>query len=192
MLLGLLALFCGADAEPKNLANYYLENLDTIQTPEQRNEAILKCLAQIGSIVDNAASIQAIQAELTGKFNGVMMALDSRDRDLKTRYSKIYDSLNSLEDRTSSSINQTFTKVSESVRGVRTTMISKLAESIETALSKGRNAAAEVEHNVAGAVEGHQQTSLIMALVYFGIFQVLLAISLYLIRAYVKNEELAL
>jgi DNA anti-recombination protein RmuC len=149
-------------------------------------------LAQIASIVDNAASIHAIQTELTGKFNGVMMALDSRDRDFKTRYAKIYESLNSLEDQTSALINETFTNVSQSVRGVRTTIVSRLAQSIEAALGKGRSAAAEVEHNVVGAVEGHQQTSLIMALVYFGIFQGVLAISLYLIRAYVKNENLTL
>jgi hypothetical protein len=175
-----------------NLAEYYLAHLDTIQTVEQRNSAILKCLAEIASIIDTIASKRAIQSELGGKFRAMLMSVDSRDKDVKTQYEKLFNNLNALEPKTTNAVNKTFANVTKSLVLMRTNVLGKMARALSTISAGSSNASAAMQANIANAIASHGQVNLAESLTYFAIFQGLIFISVYVIRKYVKNKSLTL
>jgi hypothetical protein len=175
-----------------NLADYYLEHLDTLQTPEQRNAAILKCLAEIASIIDKTASKRAIQVELSGTFRAMLMSVDSRDKDVKTQYERLFDGLNMLEAKTTGAINETFTNVTGSLTAMRTNVLSKMGRALAAATRNSDNLSTSLQVTIADVIASHGQTSLLESVTYFAIFQGLIVISIYIIRTYVKNKGLPL
>jgi DNA anti-recombination protein RmuC len=180
----------GPPPRPSNLAEHYLANLDAIQTPEQRNSAVLKCLAEIASIVDRAASKRAIQVELSGRFKAMLMSVDSRDKDAKTHQDRLFDDLNFLEAKTTNAINETFENVSGSLGDLRRNLVRRMSDALATASES--NVSATIQANVAVAVAEHGKTSLRESIAYFTFFQGIIAISVYIIRKYVKNKTLPL
>jgi hypothetical protein len=191
----LIFLACAGFSTPQpvaqNLAMYYLSHLETIQTPEQRNAAVLRCLAEIASILDKTASKRAIQVELAGRFKAMLMSVDSRDKDVKTQTQKLFDALNVLEAETTGAINETFSTVTGSLKAMRGNLLSKMGIALNGA-SRNANVSSGIEAKIADAVAAHSQGSVIEAITYFGIFQGLILISVYLLRKYTANKGLPL
>jgi hypothetical protein len=177
---------------PSNLAEHYLSNLASLTTPEARNVAIMKCLAEIASIVDNAASKKAIQTELSTRLKAMLLSVDSRDKDLKTEFQSLFSMVTNLDNLTSDVINKTNAAVDDSMEEVRRKIWRRLDEFVIAALAANNQSIEAIEGNLTGAVSEDQRVSLIQSLIYFGLFQVLIAIALWIFRIYVKNQALDL
>ena len=114
-----------------NLAEYYLSHYELINTPEKRNKAIIKCLAEIALIIDREASKKTVKSAIEEKLNPLTNLIDSKDRDMKTKFKDLQNEANNLEKEITKIINETESSLHQSLKNIRKEIIDSFNEIVK-------------------------------------------------------------
>lgn len=186
----LIFSFSQIETEKTNLAEYYLAHLDLVNTPEKRNKAILKCLTEIALIIDAEASKKKVKSVIEEKFNPLTNLIDSKDRDMKTKFKDLQNEANNLENEITKIINETESSLHQSLKNIRKEIIDSFNEIVKYSQTVNDNNINQIVDNIDESIEKQKNFSLQNAIVFFILLQIILGLAIFLSYRYIQNLKI--
>lgn len=181
---------CQNESENLNLAEYYLSHFDLIDTPEKRNKAIIKCLAEIALIIDKEASKKTIKSVIEEKINPLTNLIDSKDRDMKSKFKSIDEESHELENEINKIINETEISLHQSLKSIRKEIIDSFNEIVKYSQTVNDNNINQIVGNIDESIETQKTSSSQHAIVFFFLLQIILGLSVFLSYRYIQNLKI--
>lgn len=167
---------------PRNLADQYLQKLETITTKEHRNKAIIACLREIGEILETKASKHDVQTQLSATLDILMRSIDSRDKDMKRRFQFVQHDIDSLENATKSTINSVSSELHEIIHKLRSEPLTALSLVVDDTVSDAESAAVKLAERISSGAETSDSVS--NTVVYFALSQILVVVFFLIVSKY--------
>lgn len=190
LYLFIFLTFCQNESENLNLAEYYLSHFDLIDTPEKRNKAIIKCLAEIALIIDKEASKKTIKSVIEEKINPITNLIDSKDRDMKSKFKSIDEESHELENEINKIINETEISLHQSLKSIRKEIIDSFNEIIKYSQTVNDNNINQIVGNIDESIETQKASSTQHAIVFFFLLQIILGLAIFLSYRYIQNLKI--
>ena len=181
--LCLVGHFHGGHRTVQNRADEYLCNLNQIETPEDRNSAILECLKEINVLLDRTATRKNVTDELAIGLGAVVKSLEMRNKDLKTQFEQLAERITQLDNETREFIDAVDSEIEQLISDVKTYTLSSLSSLVEEILTKGEGRAEKVESSIAGVIQEDKYSWLKRLAVLFLGVQILVVIFFVFYRA---------
>ncbi|KAK8893132.1 hypothetical protein M9Y10_021547 [Tritrichomonas musculus] len=186
----LIFSFSQIETEKTNLAEYYLAHLDLVSTPEKRNKAILKCLTEIALIIDAEASKKKVKSVIEEKFNPLTNLIDSKDRDMKTKFKDLQNEANNLEKEITKIINETESSLHQSLKNIRKEIIDSFNEIVKYSQIVNDNNINQIVDNIDESIEKQKNFSLQNSIAFFILLQIILGLAIFLSYRYIQNLKI--
>jgi hypothetical protein len=190
---GLALVFVGLLSATANqnvsLARKYLQNLDSITTPEQRAQAVLSCLAQIAAILDKAASRAVLEEQLNVKLRALLQSVDVRDRDMKSHFQRMRAEMETIEEHTRELVNRTDELVRLSMKSVRGEITRRLREYVDYYVAHSKDNMDAVSAGAASAAQVSGRLTWVVGSGFLIGIQAMIVIGVYLFEKHMRNRE---
>ncbi|OHS93539.1 hypothetical protein TRFO_11755 [Tritrichomonas foetus] len=179
--------FVAKSYNEKNLAEYYLKHLDEVNTHEKRNLAIMKCLAEIATIVDSEASQKAFKHEIQNTFHPLINSIESRDKDMKAKFKSLQEEVNLLKSDIDTIIDNTDKSLHTTMKGIKKEIVDAFRDIVNYSTSVNDNTVDRVVQHIDATISNQGGKSIFLAVLFFVLLNIVLAAAIVLVKRYSEN-----
>lgn len=191
-MISFFLIFCLSKnkTEQLNLAEYYLSHYELINTPEKRNKAIIKCLAEIALIIDREASKKTVKSAIEEKLNPLTNLIDSKDRDMKTKFNTLQKEAYELENEINEIINKTEISLHQSLKSIRKEIINSFNDIVKYSQTVNNNNIDKIVGSIDESIKTQKISSSKHAIIFFILLQIILSLAIFLSYRYIQNLKI--
>ena len=170
----------------KSLAKRWIEEGERFDDRMEWREAVLRALMNLAVIIDKSVTRYEVEYEVGDHLHRILNAIDKKDKAMKTKFRAIEEEANTLKTHVDGLVAKTNEELASYMKQTRKEIVKELRAIVNSAIELEKKDVEDVKKSALSTISAIKTSSTGTAIVYFVLFQGLLAVSVYIAIQYAK------